>query len=558
MFLAAFRKSAPAMPHWQARAVFASAEKLLEAERAQLAPWWVAGVGAGIALWLILADPSSWTALLVSLAGTTLLGAALGGRIGRSLGLFALAMALGLSLIWWRSQEVAAPRLNETAIVAFSAEVLKAERLAAKGKLRLTLKPIGSDLPPRVRVSIPLEEGAGHGTRLGQGAIVRVRARLTPPMAMVLPGSYDFARDAWFKGLGATGRSLGPITLVRPAREDGLDSLRRRLDAHVRGQLAPSPAGIATALVTGDQGSVLEEDAEAMRRSGLAHLLSVSGLHIAAAVGFAYILVLRVLGLFPFLALRLNLVVVGFAAGALAGIGYTILTGLQVPTVRSCVAALLVLVGVVLGREAFSIRLIACGALVVLLVRPEALAGASFQLSFAAVTALVTLYASTWFKRHFERREESLPQAGVRAFGAMVATGLAVEIALMPFALYHFHRAGLYGVAANLVAIPLTTFVIMPLEAGALLLDSVGLGAPLWVLTGWSIDFLLKLAHTVAGLSGAVAILPTMPRPAFALIVLGGLWFRLWTRSWRWWGLAPVAAGICPTFSSPATASIWQ
>lgn len=541
----------PAPPHWQARAVFASAEKRLEAERAQLAPWWVVGLGSGIAAWLVLAEPARWTALLVMLAGLAGLGAALGGRLGRSAALFALAVALGLALIWWRSVEVAAPRLGETRIVAFEGEVVQAERLAAKDNMRLTLAPSTPDLPPLVRVSFPLARAEALGPGLGKGARVRLRARLTPPMAMALPGTHDFAREAWFRGIGATGRALGEVVLLRPAEASGLDSVRRRLDAHVRSRLPASEGGIATALASGDQGSVLEADAEAMRRSGLAHLLSVSGLHIAAAVGFAYVLVLRLLALVPFMALRTNLVLVGFAAGAAAGVGYTVLTGLQVPTVRSCIASLLVLAGVVLGREAMSIRLIATGALAVLLVRPEALAGASFQLSFAAVTALVTLYASRPFRRLFERREEGLARAGFRAFGAMIATGLAVELALMPFALYHFHRAGLYGVGANLVAIPLTTFVIMPLEAGALLLDGLGLGGPLWTLTGWSIRLLLDLAHAVAGTAGASAVLPAVPRTAFAMMVAGGLWLALWTRSWRWWGLAPIAAGALIALAKP-------
>lgn len=551
MDVAASGTNAPAAPHWQARAFFASAEKLLERERAQLPPWWVVGIGLGIGLWLVLADPKQWVALLVVLAGTCGIGLAAGGRLGRSIALFALAAMLGTGLIWWRSVEVASPRLAETRIAAFEAEVLKAERLAAKQTVRLTLAPVGGELPPKIRVSIPLEQGDALGTRLGAGAVIRLRARLTPPMAMPLPGTHDFGRDAWFRELGATGRSLGPVALVRPAGSSGLESLRRRLDAHVRSNLGAGEGGIATALATGDQGSVLEADAEAMRRSGLAHLLSVSGLHIAAAVGFAYFVTLRLLGLFPPVALRCNLVLIGFAAGAAAGIGYTILTGLQVPTVRSCIASLLVLAGVVLGREALSVRLVATGALVVLLVRPESLAGASFQLSFAAVTALVTLYASPWFKKRFERREEPFPAAAARAFGAMIATGLAVEFALMPFALYHFHRGGLYGVAANLVAIPLTTFVIMPLEALALLFDAVGLGAPFWTLTGWSIDLLLKLAHLVAGTAGAVAILPAMARSAFALFIAGGLWLCLWTRAWRWWGLAPIVGGVLLTLAEP-------
>ena len=218
-----------------------------------------------------------------------------------------------------------------------------------------------------------------------------------------------------------------------------------------------------------------------MRRSGLTHLLSVSGLHIAAVVAFAMFLTLKLLALSERLALRFNLVLVAAAAAAAAGIGYTLLTGAQVPTVRSCVAAVLILAGIALGRDAISIRLIAAGALVVLLFRPEALAGPSFQMSFAAVTAIVALHSTAWSRRLFQRREEGIAARVARALLAMIATGLVVELALMPMALFHFHRAGLYGVGANIVAIPLTTFVIMPVEAGALLLDLIGWGKPLMV-----------------------------------------------------------------------------
>src|SRR5205085_5695385 len=139
---------------------------------------------------------------------------------------------------------------------------------------------------------------------------------------------------------------------------------------------------------------------------------------------------------------------VSAAVAAAAGIGYTLLTGAQVPTVRSCVAALLVLAGLALGREAISIRLIAAGALIVLLFRPEAVAGASFQMSFAAVTAIVALHSTAFARRWFQRRDEGVIARAGRALLAMVMTGLAVEIALIPFALFHFHRAGLYGVGA--------------------------------------------------------------------------------------------------------------
>jgi competence protein ComEC len=223
-----------------------------------------------------------------------------------------------------------------------------------------------------------------------------------------------------------------------------------------------------------------------------------------------------------------------------------------VPTVRSCVAALLILGGIALGRDAISIRLIATGALIVLLFRPEALAGPSFQMSFAAVTAIVALHSTQWARSLLQRRDEGIIARLTRALLGIVATGLAVEIALMPLALYHFHRSGLYGVGANIVAIPLTTFVIMPLEAGALLLDLVGWGKPLWFLCGATIDGLLKLAHLVASAKGAVALLPSMPGWAFALMVIGGIWLCLWTARIRLIGLVPVAIGAAGAAFAPA------
>jgi competence protein ComEC len=174
--------------------------------------------------------------------------------------------------------------------------------------------------------------------------------------------------------------------------------------------------------------------------------------------------------------------------------------------------------------------------------------GPSFQLSFAAIAAIVTLHEHPRIKALLSRREEGLPQKLGRGLLALVLTGLAVEIALTPIALYHFHKAGFYGAMANIVAIPLTTFVVMPLEALALLFDLVGLGAPFWWLTGQTLSLLLGLAHATANAPGSVAMLPTMPIGAFALLVTGGIWFCLW----RMFGLAASTAGALWAISTPA------
>lgn len=518
-------------------------ELWLEAEREQLVLWLPVLIGAGVAAWFLLPDAARWIGVILGGLALALVAVALpgGGRAPRVLAVAGLALAAGCALIWWRSDRVAAPVLARPAVVVLTARVERVEQLPARDMVRVTLAPQGhADLPPRLRVN--LERGDAVAG-LARGAVVRLRARLMPPPDAAVPGAYDFARVAWFAGLGATGKGFAPIEIVRPAAAPGAD-LRTRLSAHIQSRVAGSAGGIASALATGDQGAIAEEDSEAMRRSGLAHLLSVSGLHVTAVTAAAMLVVLRLLALSPTLALRWRLPLVAAGAGALAAVGYTLLTGAEVPTIRSCAAALLVLLAMSLGREAITLRLVAAGALLVLLLWPESLAGPSFQLSFAAVTAIVALHESPRVRGWFRRREEGWGRRLLRGLGSLLLTGLLVELALVPIGLFHFHKAGVYGALANIVAIPLTTFVIMPLEALALALDPIGIGVPVWWLTARALDLLLWLAHVTASAPGAVAALPAMPGGAYALIVAGGLWVALWRTRVRWAGALPFAVGM--------------
>lgn len=525
-------------------------EAWLEAEREQLMLWLPVAFGAGITAWFVLPDVARWTAamlgaLAIALAGLVIAG---GGRASRAVAIGALAFAMGCGLIWWRAEHVAAPVLARPALVALDAEVVRVEQMPAREIVRLTLSPLGRvDLPPKLRVNIADGDMPAGITR---GAVLRLRVRLMPPPEPAVPGAYDFARVAWFGGLGATGKGFAPIEIVRPG--EAASDLRARLSAHIESRIVGSGGGIASALATGDQGAITEADAEAMRRSGLAHLLSVSGLHVTAVTAAAMLVVLRLLALSPILALRWRLPLVAAGAGALAAIGYTLLTGAEVPTIRSCVAALIVLLALTLGREAITLRLVATGALIVLLLWPEALAGPSFQLSFAAVTAIVALHESPAMRRWFGKREEGPMRRFGRGLGSLLLTGIAVELTLMPIALFHFHQTGVYGALANIVAIPLTTFVIMPLEALALLFDTVGAGTPFWWLTGRALALLLGLAHVAASAPGAVAALPAMPGGAYALMAAGGLWIALWRRRVRWLGAVPLAAGTLWALLTPA------
>lgn len=526
-------------------------EALAEAERGQLPLWMPVALGAGIAAWFLLPGQGAWVAFLLLALSIALAGAVLpwGTRTARAVTMAGMLAMLGCALVWWRSDRVAAPVLARPVVVALEGMVERVEPLPAREAVRLTLRPdIAAQLPPRIRVNLSEKDVP---TGVVPGARIALRARLMPPPTAAVPGAYDFARAAWFQGLGATGRGFAPVRVVA-AGDPGNAALRDRLTDHILSRVEGSTGGIAAAFVTGDRGAIAEADAEAMRRSGLAHLLSISGLHVTAVVVATMTLVLKLLALFPPLALRVRLPVVAAGAGACAALFYTWLSGADVPTVRSCIAALLVLAALSLGREAITLRMIATGALLVLLVLPESLAGPSFQLSFAAVTAIVALHEHPGVRRWFLRREEVIGWRLLRELGSLLLTGVAVEAALMPIGLYHFHTAGLYGALANIVAIPLTTFVTMPLEALALLLDPVGFGAPAWWAVERSLALLLWIAHRVASAPGSVAALPAMPDGAFALMVAGGLWIALWRTRWRRWGAVPLIAGAVWALATPA------
>jgi competence protein ComEC len=534
----------------QSRGALDAVESFFERQRDQLPLWTPVALGSGIAAWFALPTPDLWIAWMTG-AGAIFFAALLmqdGSRIRQAIQIAMVCSITGCALSWWRAESVRAPVLAQPTVIQFAGAIVAVEQQVAKQRVRITLAPVNAPrLPPKVRVNVDLDKAPAN---LARGDVISLRARLIGPPGASVPGGFDFRRVAWFQGLGATGSAIGKVDRLSRS-SDGGDTLRARLSAHVRQKIDGSAGGIAAAFASGDRGGISPEDEEAMRASGLTHLLSVSGLHITAVVGAAMLLTLKLLALSTRAALRLPLILIAAGAGAAAGIAYTIVTGAEVPTIRSCVAAVLILIGIALGRQAFTLRLVATGAIIVLLLWPEALMGPSFQLSFAAITAIVALHEWAPMQRLTGAREEGRLRKLGRGLVSLLATGIAVEIALAPIALFHFHRQGLYGALANIVAIPLTTFVTMPAEALALLLDTVGLGAPFWWVTAQSLHLLLWIAHAVAAWPGAVAALASVPGAAFGLIASGGLWLALWRGRIRALGLAPMAAGALWAVTTP-------
>ncbi|MGZ3270580.1 MAG: ComEC/Rec2 family competence protein [Croceibacterium sp.] len=520
-------------------------------------PWLAVALATGIAAWFALPGPAWWVATiavgLIIALGALAMWRGVEGRSNLVIACVGagLLLAAGTALIWTRSELVGAAPIERPGSAIIAGKVLERIEQPADDRIRLVLATREqSGRAIKVRVNVPLEQ---DNPALREGGLVRLKARLMPPAPPMLPGGYDFARAAWFEGYAATGSAQGPVTVIAPATGPPLLApLQRRLSEHVRRQLGGSPGAIAAAFASGDRGSISDADEQAMRDAGLTHLLSISGLHVSAVIAGAYFLAITLLALWQWLTLRVRLPLAAAGIGALVGIGYTLLTGAEVPTVRSCVGAVLVLGALALGREPLSLRMLAVGAVFVLLLWPESPAGPSFELSFAAVIAIVALHGSAPVRAFLAPREEAWTTRMGRRTVMLLLTGFIIELSLMPIVLFHFHRAGIYGAFANVIAIPLVEVVSMPLIALALTLDLVGFGAPVWWLAGKSLEFMLWIAHLAASQLGAVRLMPQMGWGTFVLFIGGGLWLALWRGKARLWGLAPTALASVLLLTTPA------
>jgi len=542
---------------WRLSSVGDALEAFLVRAGFDRGPWLAVAFGAGIALWFVLATPLEWILAIATACGAALVALLAwrdeGGRAHLRLAIVSIGLlvAAGLAIAWARSELVGAKPLERPLAGTIEGRVLDRIEQPAEGRVRLVLAmrdpEDGRAIKVRVNLPIALDDPA-----FDEGALLRMKARLMPPAPPMLPGGYDFARAAWFQGLAATGSTFGEVALLEPAPpQGGLARLQRTLSAHVRARLDGSPGAIAAAFASGDRGAIAQADEEAMRDAGLTHLLSISGLHVSAVIAAAYLIAIKLLALWPWLALRVRLPILSAGVAALAGIGYTLLTGAEVPTIRSCVGAVLVLLALALGRESLSLRMVAVAAFAVLLLSPEALVGPSFQMSFAAVIAIVALHGSAPVRAFLAPREEGWIVNGARKGAMLLFTGFVIELALTPIVMFHFHRAGIYGAFANVIAIPLTTFVSMPLIALALLLDAFGLGAPAWWAAGKSLELLIVLAHWTASRPGAVTLMPQMTGWTFALFISGLLWLGLWRGRVRLLALLPLAVASAMLLAIP-------
>ena len=548
---------------------------LILAEQRRFWPVWLAvAFGAGIAVYFALPMEPGWPVGVEAIACSLILAVLLRGRDALwCTAMIACAAAAGFSVAQLRTGLVSASMLPVSMERALFVGIVEQIELLPAGQ-RVTLRDVDikdlprGETPARIRVKTVVSQPELR-IRQKVGGV----ASLAPPAGPAAPGAFDFRRQAFFNELGAIGFGYGRLKILKEPEEasfagylgklsDTISTARAAIAQRIRAQLPDATGAVAIALTVGDQTALRSADLNAMRDSGLAHLLSISGLHIGLAAGLFFFSLRFGLAFIPAIALRYPVKKWAAALAIVAAVLYAGLAGWTPPTQRSLVMWGMVFLAVILDRSAISLQLVAWAAALILLFQPETLLGASFQMSFAAVFALVVVFdrLGPWFAARRQAWGEgatwdaklfAMIGNAMLWLATTIVTSFIAGLATLPFALFHFDRLSSYGVFANAVAVPLTAFWIMPTAALSLLLMPFGLEAwPLQVM-GWGCDVLLWVAHWVAGWPGAIAVLPSMPALALTVVAFGLLWLGMARGRWRAFGAAAIAAAILSAWMVP-------
>jgi competence protein ComEC len=416
--------------------------------------------------------------------------------------------------------------------------------------------PRGQIKLERVRLSVR------KGTAPEVGSFVELKARLQPPLAPLRPGSYDFGRDLYFQGIGASGFVMGAIKTLEPPVSGGLalryaafmQGLRDAIDARIRTTLEGDKRAIATALLTGRRDAITEPVNDAMFISGLGHVLSISGYHMAVVAGVVFFAVRALLALIPGLTVSAPIKKCSAAAALVAAAFYLLLSGAEVATQRSFFMTAVVLIAVMVDRRAITFRTLAVAALIVLLIAPEALVHPSFQMSFAATLGLVAL-VQIGMPRLFATPDSSASARvalwGGREIVTLVLASLVAGLATTPYAAFHFHRVTPYGVLANLAAMPVVSALVMPAGLLGLVAMPFGFDGFFWWLMGIGIDWMIAVTRWVAALPGAVGRMAAFGIGPLIAASIGIVLMGLLRTPLRWSGAVVLVLAVAWTLIVP-------
>jgi competence protein ComEC len=520
-----------------------------EVEERRFFLWIPVAAMGGVALNLAAdREPVLWLPTLLAVGLAILAQLARTRPLARGVALAALALTGGFLSMSLRTERVAAPVLDRIRIVDLTGWVEAVDLRPVGARMIIAVEGArgmpAEKVPRRVRVT------TRKTPDVIAGDFVALKARLLPPSHASLPGGYDFSRDAFFAGVGAVGSTLGAVRLATPPASAtlsqrfhaGIDHVRNSLALRVNAVIGGDEGAIAAAMVTGKRDFLSNDARDLIREAGIFHIITISGVQMTLVAGIFFVVTRRLLALSPTLALNYPIKKWAAAIAMAGAFLYDIATGSRVGTERALVMTLIVLSAVIMDRRALTMRNLAFAVFAVIAIEPEAILGVSFQLSFAAVAALVAVMEARLAgmetdpnpflpPKHGRPRPSGLVAELVHKPAALLIATACATSATASFMAYHFHDLSPYVLIGNPLTLTIIEFFAVP---GALLgaaLYPLGLDGPVWLYVGVGIKFILWAARFIASAPASTVHLRAFAPyslPFLALAVLSATIWRTW------------------------------
>jgi competence protein ComEC len=522
-----------------------------EAAPGRLLPWLPVAFGFGIVVYFTAdREPAAWAAAALALAGIVVAILTRRRALGFAIALAFAAIAAGFAIATLQTARIAHPVILFPVTATVTGYVESREERARSDRIVVGVQHIEARRldpePVRLRVAVR------KGTAPAVGSFVSFKAHVAPPLAPLRPGGYDFARDLYFQRIGASGYVLGSIKALPAPQAPGLwlryaallDMMREGINTRIHAVLPGDRGSIASALVTGKRNAISDPVNDAFYVSSLAHVLAISGYHMAVVAGIVFFFIRAGLALIPSIAGRRPIKKWAAAGALVTAAFYLVLSGASVSTQRAFIMIAIVLIGVMLDRPALTFRTIAIAAFVVLLFTPQVIVHPSFQMSFAATLALIAAYqfGLPWRANADTPATVRMALWGGREVFGLIMASLVAGLATTPYSAYHFHRMAPYGVLANLLAMPVISAWVMPMGILGVLTMPLGLDAAFWRLMGDGIDWMIAVVLWVTHLPGAVGHIHAFGTGPLLLATAGLLLLCLLRTPLRWSGAVLAAA----------------
>ncbi len=408
--------------------------------------------------------------------------------------------------------------------------------------LKIGDRQVFPQAPPKISLNV-----VTNSELLKVNDVIAFKARLQPPTAQEFPDDFDFNLDAQSKKIGAYGFVIGTSKIVKESEISRLDDwflfLREAIRSKIDKIIFGDEAAIALAFLIGDQSQISKNMMDKIRYSGLAHLLSISGFHLSLASAICFVVTRFLLSRSEYLALHFDLKKFAAIAAMIGTYFYLQIAASPLPAQRAFIMVFLALLALFVGEKTNAKRLVMTAALALILLNPYVVLNISFQLSFAAILILVQFEGlkkndeNSYFLRRF-----------FGYFIQIIFLSIAIQIATAPFLLRAFGNLALLGFLANILAIPLAAFVLMPLAFAALFLMPFGLEKYIVMGFGKSILVIEKIATFVADLKLSNIANLTISPTGVVLAAAGLLIFCLLQTRLRFVGMVLFCCSLVTIF----------